>query len=210
MSFKPPRKNDRTHSLAISFRPKGGLTMRHEQLMTKWLYKYCDQWKGYVETVNDDPSSRHLHLRVLLKEERRMDKVKVLLINGLECVLAEKKALLGGIKWLYDDWDDYISKDGQLWDINITDEDAWIYADPAEKYVKVKNAWPMHCLGLISSELGEVTTAARVEQLMWRYWAFGLEEAPKTENSRKELCKLVATIHNYRMANPDQTPDSDL
>jgi hypothetical protein len=192
----PGRKNDQTQTIAVTFRPKDGLTRRHEQLIRKWLDKNADQWEFYEETLNDDPATRHLHGRVLLKDIRRMDKIKDSMAIGLGVIQAEKKVLLRGIKWLYDDWE-YAGKDGFLWDREITDEDEWSdkYADPAEKTERKKNAELHHWLDLIKDELCDRTNTQQVERLMGPHFKNNTLELPYLDQLKKK-CERIAYMWN--------------
>ena len=199
----PGTRNDRTLTIALTWRPKDGLTHRHEQLLRRWLSMYAAQWQIYEETLDDDPSTRHLHGRILLKEERRMDKIKECLCTSLGMVLQEKKVLLKGIKWLYDDWE-YASKDGNLWDDQITDEDEWIYADPAHKIERKKNAEIDNWLGLIEADLppSEVNWI-QVRNLLNPYFANNTLELPMLETLQKK-CARVAYMWSIRNADTQE------
>ena len=203
-------KNQMTRSIAVTLRPKGGLTKRHEILFEAYLKKNAEQWEFYEEFLNDDPSTRHLHGRILFEDHKRMDKIKDKLVISMDMIQAEKKVLLKGIKWLYDDWE-YAGKDGEIWKSNITDEDAWEYADPANKYEKKKNAQTDHYIELLQDDLPPEVTWQDVHSKMLYFWATNLEEMPGTSAARGELAKKVALICNARNANPHWfNPDADM
>jgi hypothetical protein len=184
-------------SLALTWRPLNGLTDRHERLLHKFLDKWAAQWDIYEECVNDDPATRHVHGRILLKKEHRMDKIKCHLATSLNAVLSEKKVLLRGIKWLYDDWE-YASKDGTVWDTHLTDEDAWVYADPANKYERKKNAEILHWIELIRADLPEdgMIAGETVQHYIMHHIIAGEIEMPMP-TTLTQKCNRLALYWKY-------------
>lgn len=193
-------RDDRTLTVALTLRPRSGLRPHHEARLHRFLDDCAEQWEIFEEhTDEDDETTRHLHGRILLKDERRMDKIKEKMIIYLGLVTAERDCVLGGIKWLYDDWD-YAGKDGRVWDRHITDEGRWVYADPKNKYVKKKNAQVEHYLAKWTDlpTDREVTKQEILDRLHIRWFVLNAEDAPKTEASRKELAGTIALAWNTR------------
>lgn len=193
-------RNKMIAASAITLRPHGGLTKHHGMLLKAWLRKNASQWEFYEEMVDGDEASKHLHGRVLLKEPKRFDKLKESLITGMQMVLSEKRVLREGIKYLYDDqWMDYSSKADNVWDDNVTDEEAWAdaYADPTEKWIKKKNAWQEHWLTYIEGDLGHVTSGPEVQHHMEAHIVNGSIEMGMLDTFKKR-CQTLAEYWNMR------------
>ena len=201
----PGTRNDRTQCIALTFRPRDGVTKADEINLRKWLDKMATQWEIYEEYVDEDPTSRHFHGRILLKNVERMDKIKLKLVTAMGKVLSEKKVLQNGIKWLYDDWE-YAGKDGQLWDKQITDEDEWIpaYADPDNKWERPKNPQIKHWLSLIEDKLppGKVEIED-VEKLLKPFFANDTLDLPAKPARIQKFEKLAYYINANREAEED-------
>lgn len=206
----PGMKNDRVWSFALTWRPRGGADLsRHDPMLMRYLHDNAAQWEIYEETVDDDPATRHFHGRILLQQEHRMDKLKVKLCTRLGAVLDEKKVLQKGIKWLYDDWEDYISKDGLLWDREITDEDEWIYADPALKTGRLKNAEIKFWMDLIGPDLGPTTGAIEVRQLIMKQIVRDKLEMPTPYTLDQKVKRFVEYWNVLNEVGPDDVEISD-
>jgi len=206
----PGMKNDKTQTLAVTWRPRSGIKKRHEMLLKAWLHKHAEQWEFWEETVEDADDSRHLHGRVLLKSLTRMDAVKRSLITGLEACLDEKRALQKGIKWLYDSWE-YAGKDNCIWDRNITDEDEWeeFYADPDLKTEKNKNAEIWFRIKHLEAQLSTITTPAEVKRVAVPVIVRGDLKMPGTIAALDNKCAIIALFWNAKQALQDETGMSD-
>lgn len=188
--------DDLTKSIAVTISvPPPGVTEDHYKLFTGFLHRHADQWEIFEEDRED--GSPHIHARVLLKRQQRMDKVKDTLIRHMKMVLSQKKVLQRGIKWLYDDWE-YMRKDDNCVDRHITDESSWEYADPDKKTVKKKNAWILYWLSLIDDKLHGETDHIEVERLLQPHILNGELELGMVETFLKK-CKTVAYFHNAKL-----------
>jgi len=200
---------DKTWSVALTYRPTGGVQFHHEGWLYAYLLKYASQWEFYEEYVDDDDTTRHFHGRILLKVQTRMDKVKVALIRTLHAELAEKKVLMRGIRFLYDDWE-YSRKDGSPLPglTHLTDEDLWQYADPAAKRVKKKNSRVLFHLEYIREKLPYSTITSRlVEEHLRPFVASGEIELPGSEAGWKNLLWGISFYWNATVAHPPPTED---
>lgn len=206
--------SDKLRSLALTFRPSGGVKFHHEGWLRAYLERYADQWEFYEETIDGDECTRHFHGRVLLKVDTRIDKAKVQLIRCLKSELAERKVLMSGIKFLYDDWE-YARKDGNpvLGLTYLPDENKWVYADPHQKRVKRKNSRAEYHIALICEKLpsSRITTSV-VEELLAPLVASGEVELPGSKAAWQNLLWQVSTYWNFKVDHPSVHPsdhDSD-
>jgi len=199
-------RNQHTRSFALTLRPKNGVSLFHENRLHKYLNVNATQWEIYEEMTDNDPTTRHLHGRVLFTNKHRMDKIKVKLIRAMEMDLKEKTVLQNGIKWLYDDWE-YARKDGKIWERNITDEDEWEYADPAHKFVKQKNADIHHWLNFIEESLPPQVTWQLIQRRITRYMVKDMLEMPKNMDNFKKKCEVIAFYWNAKNALIDDPED---
>lgn len=151
--------NHNVSSIAVTINPTRGISSADKRHFQKWLDSFAAQYEIVLEqmdyagnpvmpgAIDANPDTLHLHGRILLKTEMRMDNVKRSLVNYMQFELAQKKVLQHGIKYLYDSWSDYLHKGPhEVFVTHLPDESAWIYADEAQKYEKPKNRWVKHWL----------------------------------------------------------------
>lgn len=188
-------RDEKTWSVALTYRPKGGVHFTHEGWLRAFLVKYAAQWECFEETIDDDDSTRHIHGRILLKANTRMDRVKVNLVRHLNAELSEKRVLLKGIRFLYDDWE-YMRKEGNpIPDLtHLADENDWIYADPANKTAaKPKNHRLLHQISLIRDKLPASHIDPELVAGLFRpLIAAGELEMPGTQAAWKNLLWAVS------------------
>ena len=220
--------SDSVDSIALTYRPRGGVRTHHEQMLRKYLVNNAAAWEFYLEVLDDDDSTAHLHGKVALKHTQRMDHVKRALVRALKAELDEKTVLRNGIKYLYDDWS-YAAKDGNCVEslTYLPDDVVWQFADPANKTVKRKNARIQFHLDLIKTKLAgkqvagvyPVSKDAVAPGLVWQdvYTALLPHVAAGTVDigtptGFQNLCRSILILHDAQERHGSQllVPDGDV
>lgn len=207
--------SDRIDSVFLTWNPRGPVTETHRGWLRAWLHKYATQWEFYVEIGGDgyDDDKEHLHGRLLLKKQMRMDKVKESLRLSMHCdTKDEKEVLYRGVKWLYDDCE-YIRKDGKVDPAldYVTDESAWIYADPKNKREVRKNKRVTYHLALLKGQLPTTPCSSEdlsalaklIDRKLGPFFARGEIELP-TPSSLNNLLSQMARMHNEILRLPPE------
>ena len=202
-------RNDRTWTIGLTFRPHGGARAHHLALLRRYLDDYADQWEFYEEEAEyGNADTRHFHGRILFKKERRMDKVREFTARRLRGWQDSKAAVK--VSYLYDRWE-YSSKDGNLVEEKITDEDRWVYADERDKFEKRKNAQIHYYLSLMDLPMSANITRDHLDTIVWRecirLWCTDKIEMPGTQATQKNIVDKIVLYHYYHIKNQVSTDD---
>lgn len=209
--------HDMMHSFSLTLRPRDGLKPHHQALILRWLKLNAAQWQCVLQEKDclkedccpgeGDPATTHLHGRVLLKHANRIDNLKRSLVNHMMFELHEKTELQKGIRYLYDDWDTYLHErphEAPDQFQHITNEDDWIYADPAKKVVKEKNAALKHVHQLLIDtfqlDVEKPVTHKEIDALLKKAWRRDLLEF-RTPTQFKNMTEMLTQWHMAGLAN---------
>lgn len=127
----------KAQAFALTIRPRDGWSDTTDMpALMKFLNTGCNQWQFYREYSTDLLTSAHLHGCILMSHEMRIDNLQRVLCRYFSHMDdAELKCLRRGVKYLYDTWE-YAGKDGELYEDNLTDPDAWVFSTEADKKTK--------------------------------------------------------------------------
>lgn len=214
-------------SFAITLRPRAGWNVAiHLQPMTKFLAT-ADQYQFYLESVDNDPSTRHVHGRILYNEPHRKDNVQRRLADCYADVMdaSEVKCARRGVKFLYSDWlNTYCEENLAKSDTTEYDEltwlhtdDEWVYSTDADK----KNAhgfnisqWYLEKAKAYLDWRGDRTSPInKADVLAWHdeQFCLGLAVPFSSPSNQSMTLRYIVVRANYVVAHPEEAEsDSEI